>query len=124
MLCDEAEVADCDPDAETDPLELDVVELELELLAVVELVELPEVLPLVEVVPVALVVAPFLCVAARQPPRPTKPVTLNAVTMRRARHAGDRRGVPVRVVRARDVSMPSSVSETPVDRLWRGWTTS
>jgi hypothetical protein len=115
VLCDEPEVADCDPDAETDPLEL------------VAVVELPEVLPLVEVVddePVALVVAPFLCVAARQPPRPTKPVTLSAVTMRRARHAADRRLALARVVRAPVVFMPCSVGEPAVAALWTSWTTS
>jgi len=119
VLCDEPEVADCDPDPDKDPLELlDVLEL-LEVLPLVTVVEvvLPEVLPFD-------VAAPFLCVAARQPPRPTKPVTLSAVTMRRARHAADRRLVPVRVVRARDVSMPCSVGEPAVGRLWTCWATS
>jgi hypothetical protein len=125
VLCDEPEVADCDPDADEDPLELlalfELAEVLVELAEVLPLVELPEVLPLValaEVLPLVAVVAPFSWVAARQPPRPRKPVTLSAVTMRRARHAGERRTVPVRVVRARDVSMPCSVGEPAVGPLW------
>lgn len=111
MLCDELDVADCDPEAANDPLD-DAVEVELALD--------DDEAPLDCLVDD--VVGPVVAVrlAARHPPSPRKPVTLSAVTTRRARHAGDRRRAPVapeaRSFLVRGDSMPRACAR----RLWVG----